>query len=172
MQNKAIVVSGRIVIDDFHERFFLFVAGEAHVTLDEKTLPATSLHETDVAQIRRLFDIGLAGRTIPVGFSSNPDRFSGRIIRLLDDTGGVVSDELQASLGHRGDSSRAVTVSGHVSTVEEMSTHDQLTKPTVTLKKLVTFESIAKLAFEISQSERAGSNIDNWLHAEHELLAQ
>ena len=47
MQKNAFVASGRIIIDDFHERFFLFVSDSTHITLDGKTVVAAFLPETD-----------------------------------------------------------------------------------------------------------------------------
>lgn len=37
-------------------------------------------------------------------------------------------------------------------------------------KKIITHEMIAKRAYEISQSPQAGSDFDNWIRAEKELM--
>jgi hypothetical protein len=69
-----------------------------------------------------------------------------------------------------GDSSRAVTVGGHIATNEEMSNHDDLTDPTIALEKLVTFEAIQQRAFDIFRSGHGRSAFEDWLRAEQELL--
>jgi hypothetical protein len=46
-----------------------------------------------------------------------------------------------------------------------------LTNPTITLEKVVTFETIQQRAFDISISSNGTSPVENWLHAEQELLA-
>ncbi|HVT90320.1 MAG TPA: DUF2934 domain-containing protein [Tepidisphaeraceae bacterium] len=38
--------------------------------------------------------------------------------------------------------------------------------------KAVTYEMIAKRAYEISQSSQCGSEFDNWIRAERELKAR
>jgi hypothetical protein len=63
-----------------------------------------------------------------------------------------------------------MTVSGHIATNEEISNHDDLTNPTIAQEKLVTFDAIQQKVFDIFQSGKGGSAIDNWLRAEQDLL--
>jgi hypothetical protein len=61
-------------------------------------------------------------------------------------------------------------VVGHVATAEELSQHSDVTDPTITLEKLVTFEAIQLRAYDVFQTGRGGSSLDDWLGAERELL--
>src|SRR5260370_29523987 len=133
MKENSSVVSGRIVIDDFHERFFLFVTASTQLTVDGKIVSARSLPQTDPEFTGRLREgLRLDGlRTFPFGIDS--DGF--RIIRLLDDGSVIFPEDFPHALEHPGDSSRAVTVGGHIATNEEMSNHDDLTNPTITVEK-------------------------------------
>src|SRR5438270_6963595 len=149
MQKNSSVVSGRIVIDDFHERFFLFVAGSTQLRLDGKIVSASSMPETDPEFVVRLREgLKLDGRrTFPFGIDSDHPLVVGfRIIRLLDDGPVIFPNDFPQALEHSGDSSRAVTVGGHIATNEEMSNHDDLTNPTIALEKVVTFEAIQQRA--------------------------
>ena len=163
------VVSGRITIDDFHERYYLFVSASTNLTLNGTVVNAGSLPETDRAFTDRLREgLGLDGRRIfPAGIDS-PGGF--RIIRLLDDGPVTLPADFPHALENPGDSSLAVTVGGHIASDEEMSNHSDLTSPTIALEKVVPFEAIQQRAFDISRSSSGASPIDNWLHAEQELL--
>lgn len=44
--------------------------------------------------------------------------------------------------------------------------------PTTPAKREISQEMIARRAYEISQSGTGGSELDNWLRAERELLGQ
>ena len=174
MDNKSFEASGRIFIDNNGERFFLLVSASAQITLDGQIVPAGSLPATDPEFVTQLLeDFSVAFKPTPVGFSSDPATFSRfRIIRLIDESFEIVPADIQATLVGHGDSSRAVTVLGHVATDQEMGRHDQLTNPTVTLERVVAFESIQQRAFGIFESEESQSDIGNWLRAERELLGQ
>jgi hypothetical protein len=158
MQKNSSVVSGRIVIDDFHERYFLFVATSTQLTLDGKIASASSLPETDPEFTDRLRSIGINARA---GF---------RLIRLLDDGPVTLPEDFPHALEHPGDSSRAVTVSGHIATSEEMRNHGDLTNPTIALERVLTFEAIQQRAFDVFRSGYGRSAVENWLRAERELL--
>lgn len=49
---------------------------------------------------------------------------------------------------------------------------DSPTVPTFLVRNMVTQAEIAKRAFEIHQSGRGGSALDDWLRAERQLLGQ
>jgi len=159
-----------MVIDDFHERFFLFVTGSSQVTTDGKTARASSLPNTDRELTDRLREgLRLDGRrTFPTGIDSDLSGF--RIIRLLDDGPVTLPDDFPHALERPGDSSRAVTVGGHIASNEEMSKHSDLTSPTIFLEKVVTFDAIRQRAFDTFMSGHGGSAVENWLQAEQELL--
>jgi hypothetical protein len=107
MQKQNLAASGRIIIDEFHERFFLFVHSSTHLTVGGETVAA-----------RLLEGIGLDGRAAPAGFSSNPSALSGfRIVRLLDEQ--IMPKDIRSGLVGPGDRSRAVTISGHIATEKE-----------------------------------------------------
>jgi hypothetical protein len=93
-----------------------------------------------------------------------------RIIRLIDENFNVVPADIENKLHGPGDTSRALTIFGHIATDEETRMHDKLTDPTVVVEKVVPFESIQQRAFGISESAENKSEIDNWLAAERELL--
>jgi len=86
------------------------------------------------------------------------------VLRLISDDFAVFPQDLLAG------QSRDVTVSGHIATEAEMRLHDQLTDPSITAERIVSAEAIRKRAFEIFQSGRGGSALDDWLRAERELL--
>jgi hypothetical protein len=67
--------------------------------------------------------------------------------------------------------SQRVSVAARLATSEELEGRapSQLTDPTLTATKIVRFEAIQKLAFEIFGSE-GGTAESNWLSAELELL--
>jgi hypothetical protein len=96
MQKNSSQASGRIVIDDFHERFFLFVTAPMQLTLDGRVVLASSLPETDPEFVDRLREgLRLDGRrTFPFEGDSGQATIGGfRIIRLLDD-GSVIPQDL------------------------------------------------------------------------------
>ena len=132
-------------------------------------MSAGSLPETDRAFTDRLREgLGLdAHRIFPTGMDS-PAKF--RIIRLLDDGPVTLPDDFPHALENPGDSSLAVTVGGHIASDEEMSNHSDVTNPTIALEKVVPFEAIQQRAFDISRSTSGESPIENWLHADQELL--
>lgn len=163
---ENVMASGRSIIDDFHERLFLFVLASTHISIDGKSTHAGSLSENDRELVDRLREgVRLDGRTFPVGVGSDHALLSGfRIIRLLDELGGILQEDFPAALEHEGDSSR-------IATDEEMRRHEQLTNPTLDLEKLVTFMAIQQRTFYIFLSDNGESDIDHWLGVEQELLA-
>jgi hypothetical protein len=167
---KTTVASGRIVIDDFHERLFLFVVASTQLRLDGKMVLVGSLPPTDPMFIARLREgLKLDGpRTFPLRFDRAP-LSEYRIIRLLDGSV-ILPEDFPHALEHPGDSSRGVTIAGHVATEEEMSGHSDVTNPTIVLESIVTFEAIQQRAFDIFRSGASGSPVDHWLRAERELL--
>ena len=167
---KTAVASGRIVIDDFHERLFLFVLASAQLRLDGKLVLVGSMPQTDPMFIARLREgLKLDGlRTFPLRFDRAP-LSEYRIVRLIDDSV-ILPEDFPHALEHPGDSSRGVTVAGHVATDEEMSGHSDVTNPTIVLERIVTFEAIQQRAFDIFQSRVGGSPVDHWLRGERELL--
>jgi hypothetical protein len=171
MTPSAAVASGRVIIDDFHERLFLVVLASTQLTLDGRLSHASSLPETDPELVARLREgLRLDGRrTLPLGIDHAPlSEF--RIIRLIEDGSVIEPEDFPHALEQPGDSSRPVTVAGHVATAAEMSQHSDVTDPTIALNKIVTFEAIQQRAFDVFQTGRGGSPFDDWLHAERELL--
>jgi hypothetical protein len=83
-------------------------------------------------------------------------------LRLLTETG----DPLDMSVAERQD----VTVAGRIATAAEMAVHDQLTDPTLVVKRLAEAQTIRQRAFEIFETGRGGTALDNWVHAECQLL--
>jgi len=171
--NPTILAHGRLTIDGFHERYFLFVASSTAIRLDRKTVLAGSLPETN-AQLAadRFEDIRLSHQAAPAGFSSAPGaRHTFRILRLLELAGSVIPEDLLHSIEGPGDPSRAVTISGHFATDDETGSDPlTVTRPSIVLEKLATFEAIQQRAFEIFQSGSGGSQDDHWFRAERELL--
>lgn len=68
------------------------------------------------------------------------------------------------------DKSVNVSIAARLATPEELSVHSELTNPTLTAEKIVTFDAIQKQAYEIFESGKGGFAEDNWLRAERELL--
>jgi hypothetical protein len=172
MPDTSFEANGRLTIDENHERYYLFVPASGHVTHDGHTVSAASLPATDPQFITEVLE-GFAqdGRGLPAGSSFEPAVFpSFRIIRLIDEDFDVVPADIEQKLHGPGDTSRAVTICGHIATDEETGSHDRLTDPTVVVEKVVTFESIQQRAFGIFESGENQSAIDNWLAAERELL--
>ncbi len=173
MTPHAVLASGRVVIDDFHERLFLFVHASTELTVDGQVVRASSLPETESELITRLREgLLLDGpRTFPLGVEhAPPSEF--RILRVIDDGAVTEPDDLPHSLEHPGDSSRAVTIAGHISTAEEMSQHSDVTDPTITLEKMVAFEAIQQRAYDMFETGPGASPVDDWLRAEQALLIE
>lgn len=89
----------------------------------------------------------------------------GQVIRVL---GGGTNFENEIVANQ----SEKVSIAARLATPEELEglAPSQLTDPTLTARKIVKFEAVQKLAFEIFRSG-GGSAEGNWLRAERELLA-